>query len=161
MPRPRFKLTPRERERVMSEYVELEGPAAGRPAKIPRHPATSLILAACVIVPIVSLKVTDAFASLQNAAGCFINVAVLGTAAVVAVCVAFGTNTPQRRKWRTAMRRCGHDVCVMCGYRLDGRAAASIVCPECGTPDAEQPVPVGHRSSGAESSCDPGAPSPP
>lgn len=33
---------------------------------------------------------------------------------------------------RRAMRDAGHDVCVGCGYLLDGLADDAVVCPECG-----------------------------
>lgn len=36
------------------------------------------------------------------------------------------------RPVRRAMRDLGYDVCVECGYRLDGLAPGARQCPECG-----------------------------
>jgi hypothetical protein len=43
------------------------------------------------------------------------------------------------RPVRLAMRDLGHDVCIGCGYRLQGLGADITRCPECG--HARQPMP--------------------
>ena len=39
-----------------------------------------------------------------------------------------------RRPMWIAMRAAGYEVCVGCGYRLDGQPDDATCCPECGTP---------------------------
>ncbi len=41
---------------------------------------------------------------------------------------------------RRAMRDRGYDVCVNCGYRLQGLGASIANCPECGHPREALPM---------------------
>jgi hypothetical protein len=45
------------------------------------------------------------------------------------------------RAVRRAMRDLGHEVCIGCGYRLDGLPIAVARCPECGRDRAPPPPP--------------------
>ena len=42
---------------------------------------------------------------------------------------------------RRAMRELGHDICVGCGYRLQGLNSSVERCPECGTPREPRAMP--------------------
>jgi len=42
---------------------------------------------------------------------------------------------------RRAMRDLGYDICVGCGYRLQGLDNTVQRCPECGTPRESMPLP--------------------
>ncbi len=72
----------------------------------------------------------------------------VAAAMVIIILLTTGAIGPRRRVWWAAMRRCGHDVCVICGYWLEHRAPGSHACPECGTPDDRQPLPLGERRDG-------------
>jgi len=143
------RLTGRERDRVWSEYMELIASQDATAWKLPGTRRVAIVLMALALampIPIVFLAALKAPFWLQwtviaaTSLGVFLVVILLTT----------GIVGPRRRYYWAALRRCGHDVCVICGYRLERRAPDSRACPECGTPDDRQPVPLGTRPASSE-----------
>ena len=142
---PGLKLEGRERDRVGSEYMELLGSQQPIVRQLPGTvfvAVTVLASMAAVALVAVALHLLRAPTLLQFVAAC------VGVAAVLALAIAISTGVigPRRSLWYAAMRRCGHDVCVTCGYWLAHRAPGASACPECGTPDDRQPVALGTPS---------------
>jgi len=157
------RLTARERDRVFSEYAEmLLGNRAQEVIKLPGARRLAAFMAkGWSILLLIALSFQLALKILSpgrsNGPPTWVTPSfIIG----VGVCFLFlfgivvtgllfqsGVVGPRRRLWRAALRKCGHDICVICGYLLDGRAADSRVCPECGTNDEAQPIPLGRRHS--------------
>jgi hypothetical protein len=53
---------------------------------------------------------------------------------VVSVLAAIAYRSLYRRPMYRAMRDLGYDLCLSCGYRLQGLDGAIVRCPECGEP---------------------------
>lgn len=143
---PGIKLEGRDRDRVVSDYLELLGARHPHARTIPGAPLIAFLIAAIAVVPLIAALIWQWLpGSPWWSFAAFLAVATVVSA--VFVLFATGVIGPRRRVWYAAMRRCGHDVCVICGYALERRAPDSRACPECGTSDRDQPVPLGPRAS--------------
>lgn len=141
------RLTSREKDRIWSEYMEMLASRHPAPTRLPgaRLAVIGLLGLAAAAVGMAALAPLTAAIGLPMWArwviiGVFVALIFAGI-----VTLATGLVGPRRRMWRAALRKCGHDVCVVCGYWLEHRAPGSRICPECGTADDEQPVPLGTR----------------
>ncbi|MBX3356061.1 MAG: hypothetical protein KF724_10250 [Phycisphaeraceae bacterium] len=145
---PGIKLKGREKDRVLSEYMELLPSHHPTAAKLPGAASISIVLVSLSAVPLLIIGAANWFGLGHAVQFSAMAIGVVGLL-VVTILLSTGLVGPRRRLWWAAMRKCGHDVCVICGYLLEGRKPGSDRCPECGTLDAEQPLPLGERKGEA------------
>jgi len=147
---PGIKLEGRERDRVLSEYLELLPSQDPAHRKLPGMKQLAVFLTLVSILPALAVFSLRFLFSDQGQLIPTLTTAIILvvlTVVIGSIVIAFGMGLigPRRRLWWVAMRKCGHHVCALCGYSLEHRAPDSRACPECGTPDDEQPVPLGPR----------------
>lgn len=141
------RLEGRERDRVLSDYFELLGAPPPTIQRMPGMRGAALLAMALIIAP---FPILIAFAGTSpRLLGGIAALALLGLGLSASLLIS-GVIGPRRRLWSAALRRCGHDVCVRCGYWLAHRAHGANACPECGMKDEEQPVELGERRGPAE-----------
>ena len=139
------RLEGRERDRIWSEYMEMLASQHPTSRRLPGTKTIAVIILASVLASNLLLFGAQLVAIPRPWNIVLPFASTLGVV-VVAVLLVTGAIGPRRSLWYAAMRKCGHDVCVICGYWLERRATDSRVCPECGTPDDAQPVALGRRS---------------
>lgn len=146
---PGLRLKGRARDRVLSEYMEM---FAGQDPAVARLPGTRGVAAAIILMCLVpaALIMLSKLIDLPEWFICTGFALMMLAVLLTVVLLTTGVIGPRRRMWWAAMRKCGHDVCVVCGYLLEHRAGGSRLCPECGTPDDAQPVPLGQRPLNSE-----------
>jgi len=146
---PGIKLKGRERDRVLSEYMELLPSQDPTAAKLPGAKPLAIVLGVFSLLPLLLFAAAHLMGVRASGQVWIIGASAL-TVLLFSLLLSTGIIGPRRRLWWVAMRKCGHNVCAICGYWLEHRAADSHACPECGTPDDTQPVPLGERRGTAE-----------
>jgi len=143
---PGFKLKGRDKDRVLSEYMEMLAAHHPGSARLPGSRRFAGLMAALSLIPLMAIPLTSIFPAPN-----WLRLTAIGSLALIvlvsAILFTAGVIGPRRRLWWASMRTCGHDVCVVCGYWLEQRSPTSRACPECGTADADQPVKLGVRSA--------------
>lgn len=100
----------------------------------------AIVLPALLLYAVV-LPLVLSHLGLADRTGPFV-IGAIAVSLVVWVLSAFVYGWIYVRAVRRAMRDFGHDICVGCGYRLDGLPPDAALCPECG---AQRPPPITAR----------------
>ena len=135
---------------MLSEYMEMLAAQDPTAARLPGARGVALVIIALSVL-LLPLWIPFARALRLSATTQFVaSITILLFVLTMTVLLTTGVIGPRRRLWWAALRKCGHDVCIQCGYLLEHRAADSHTCPECGLPDSEQLVPLGERTANRE-----------
>jgi len=129
-------LEPIERRRIHERFrARLESRRRRLIVLVLAGVVSTIVIPAIVLTIAVIIRIKG-----QNPAP-LVGVIVAVTSAVMTIIWVNIFSNLTRQTYRTSMRDAGHDICVGCGYALDGHDEGAV-CPECGR--EEQP-PLGSR----------------